>query len=135
MISRQELQGQWNQIVGQVRERWGQLTNDDLEQAEGNVEQLVGVIQQKTGESRRAIEDFLDQIADNGESFFQRAKSSIHDCADMAREQYEHVTQRVRDSYGQAEQLVKRRPAESAALVFGVGLIAGVLVSTLLRRS
>ena len=82
----------------------------------------------------RAIEEFFDQISENGQSLYQRAKSSIHDCADMAREQYEHVTQRVRDGYGQAEDLVKRRPAESAALVFGVGLIAGVLVSTLLRR-
>ena len=34
----------------------------------------------------------------------------------------------------QTEELVRRRPGESVAIVFGVGLVAGVLVSTLLRR-
>ena len=33
MITRQELEGHWNQVKGQVKERWGQLTDEELMQA------------------------------------------------------------------------------------------------------
>lgn len=134
MITRQELEGHWKQIVGQVREKWGQLTDDELEQAQGNTDQLVGVIQQKTGESRRAIEDFLHEAVENGRTVVERAKGVVHDYADRAREQYDFMADKVRDGYAEAEQMVQRRPAESVAVVFGVGLIAGLLASVLLRR-
>ena len=38
-INAQQLQGQWNQLKGQVREKWGQLTDDDLQLTGGNVDQ------------------------------------------------------------------------------------------------
>ena len=39
------LKGQWLQVKGRVRERWGKLTNDDLDQIQGGAEQLVGKVQ------------------------------------------------------------------------------------------
>ena len=61
-INTQELRGQWNKLQGRVKERWGQLTDDDLQIQGGNVDQLVGRIQQKTGEGREAIEKFLAEL-------------------------------------------------------------------------
>jgi uncharacterized protein YjbJ (UPF0337 family) len=133
MISRQELEGNWKQVVGQVREKWGQLTEDDLMQAQGNTEQLVGVIQQKTGESKRAIEEFLNEAIEGGKNMFQRVKDSAQDYAGRAQEQYERVAQRAREGYEEAEHLVQRRPAESVAIVFGIGLLAGLMASALFR--
>jgi len=34
MITREELKGRWNEIRGQIKQKWGQLTDDDLRQAE-----------------------------------------------------------------------------------------------------
>ena len=62
MINAQEMQGKWNKIRGQVKQKWGQLTDDDLTFQSGNVDQLVGRIQQKTGEGREAIEKFLGEL-------------------------------------------------------------------------
>ena len=45
MVNQQTLQGNWNEIKGKLRNRWGQLTNDDLQQAQGNVDQLIGQLQ------------------------------------------------------------------------------------------
>ncbi len=52
MINQQMLYGDWNEIKGQLRRRWGQLTDDDLPQIRGDAEQIIGAIQRKTGEAR-----------------------------------------------------------------------------------
>ena len=53
MVNTQEIQGSWNRIKGQVKEKWGNLTDDDLQIQGGNLDQLIGKIQKKTGESAR----------------------------------------------------------------------------------
>jgi uncharacterized protein YjbJ (UPF0337 family) len=69
MVNEQILRGNWNEIRGKLQERYGQLTNDDVREYEGNVDQLVGLIQQKTGESREAIVHYLDKLTESGASF------------------------------------------------------------------
>ncbi len=137
MITRQELEGQWNQVKGQVQQRWGELTDDELLEARGSADQLVGVIQQKTGESRRAIEDFLEQAIEGGGTIVQQVADTARVYADqaseVAREQYDHVTEKVRAGYEQAESVVQRKPVESVAVAFGAGIITGVLVGLVLK--
>jgi uncharacterized protein YjbJ (UPF0337 family) len=55
--------GNWKQFKGNVKARWGELTDDDLEQIEGRREALSGRIQERYGiardEAERRIEDWL----------------------------------------------------------------------------
>jgi uncharacterized protein YjbJ (UPF0337 family) len=48
--------GVWNQIKGKAKERWGNLTDDDLKQLEGRAEQLAGKLQQRYGLARQEAE-------------------------------------------------------------------------------
>ena len=73
MVNTQVLQGQWNQVRGQLKKKWGQLTDDDLRLTNGNIDQLVGKIQHKTGEAREAIEQFLDELTSQGASVVSQA--------------------------------------------------------------
>ena len=66
MVNEQQLRGSWNEIQGQLRTHWGQLTQDDVLAFGGNVDQLVGMIQRKTGDSREAIENFLNHLVEQG---------------------------------------------------------------------
>lgn len=50
------IEGNWKQISGKVREKWGQLTDDDLTQIDGKRDQLIGKIQQSYGLARDAAE-------------------------------------------------------------------------------
>lgn len=49
-------QGTWDRIKGKIRETWGDLTDDDMEQARGNFEQFAGRVKEKTGESAEEIQ-------------------------------------------------------------------------------
>ena len=57
MLNKDEFAGQWKQIRGQARQWWGRLTDNDLDQAGGNAEQIVGLIQQKYGYTREHAEE------------------------------------------------------------------------------
>jgi len=46
------LRGQWTQLKGKIREQWGKLTDDDLDEIQGRAEQLVGRLQQRYGIAR-----------------------------------------------------------------------------------
>jgi uncharacterized protein YjbJ (UPF0337 family) len=60
------LKGQWTQMKGKVREQWGKLTNDDLDQIQGHAEQLVGKIQERYGVAREDARRQFDRwMADN----------------------------------------------------------------------
>lgn len=58
------LRGNWNQLKGRVKERWGRITDDEVDSIQGRFEQLAGKIQEKYGRSReeaeREIEEFCE---------------------------------------------------------------------------
>ena len=57
------LRGQWNQLKGSVREQWGKLTSDDVDQIQGRTEQLVGRIQERYGVARDEAQRQVDAWA------------------------------------------------------------------------
>ena len=65
-MNRDVLEGKWKQLRGKVREEWGELTDDELDQIAGRREQLVGKVQEKYGytrdEAERQVDDFLDRV-------------------------------------------------------------------------
>ncbi|GAB1470723.1 CsbD family protein [Chloroflexota bacterium] len=61
------LAGKWKQLSGKIRERWGNLTNDELDQIAGVRDQLVGKIQEKYGYAREEAERQLDEFLEEAE--------------------------------------------------------------------
>ncbi len=138
MANQQQLEGSWNRLKGKLKERWGQLTDDELDEVEGDAEQLVGLIQQKTGQTRQQVERTLDEISEESGSYATQASEAARQYVDQASEALQdtadQVASRVRASYSSAEEMVQRKPAESVAIAFGTGLIAGVIVGLVARR-
>jgi uncharacterized protein YjbJ (UPF0337 family) len=130
MISSQELEGKWTTIRGKVKEKWGQLTDDDLHIASGNVDQLVGRIQQKTGETKQRIEAFFNDLV-RGEGVAGFANQA----RETAQQVGHQVADRARDGYRRAEHMVQEHPASSMAGVFVGGLLAGVCIGLMLSSN
>jgi uncharacterized protein YjbJ (UPF0337 family) len=59
------LKGKWHQLKGEVKSRWGKLTDDDLDRAQGDAEKLIGRVQERYGyqrdEAKREVDDFLQR--------------------------------------------------------------------------
>ncbi len=54
-------QGWWRQARGQVREWWGQLTDDEIDRVQGRYDKLVGLLQTKYGYSREQAEQEVER--------------------------------------------------------------------------
>ncbi len=139
MINEQVLQGHWNEIKGKLRSKWGQLTNDDVQNFDGNIDRLLGLIQRKTGEGREAIERFLNDVTAEGSSAFEQARETARDYAHQASERIQagsrQAAEAVRQGYEEAEEVVRRRPSEAAAVCFGAGILTGLVVALLIHRN
>lgn len=54
--------GKWKQLRGSLRETWGELTDDDLDQANGSAEKLSGILQEKYGKAKDTVEKELQDF-------------------------------------------------------------------------
>jgi uncharacterized protein YjbJ (UPF0337 family) len=57
------LKGKWKQFVGSAKIQWGRLTDDELDRAEGEVDRLAGLIQERYGVSREEAHRQIDDWA------------------------------------------------------------------------
>ena len=61
-----QISGKWKQVKGDVRTRWGELTDDEIEQIAGQRDVLAGKIQERYGiakeEANRQIDDWADRL-------------------------------------------------------------------------
>ncbi|WP_417743254.1 CsbD family protein [Salipiger sp.] len=56
------IQGKWKQLKGDAQTKWGELTDDDLDRAEGDREKLVGVVQERYGIAKDQAEREVDEF-------------------------------------------------------------------------
>lgn len=61
-MSNLKLKGTWNELKGKVKQKYAELTDDDLLYEEGKEDELVGRIQKKTGKARDEVVDWLNSL-------------------------------------------------------------------------
>jgi uncharacterized protein YjbJ (UPF0337 family) len=58
-----EIKGDWNITKGKLKQKWAKLTDDDLQFAEGKLEEVYGRIQKRTGENREVVEKAVKEAS------------------------------------------------------------------------
>lgn len=56
-MNTETLKGQWTQLKGHVRKQWGKLTDDDMDQVQGDAEILAGKLQERYGRTKEQAQD------------------------------------------------------------------------------
>ena len=57
-----QIEGKWKQAAGKVKEKWGKLTDDDLNVIRGKRDQLVGIIQERYGIAKDVAQKQVDEF-------------------------------------------------------------------------
>lgn len=65
MINWDQIQGNWKQFKGHIRQQWGKLTDDEIDQLEGRREVLIGKLQEKYGIAREEAEKQVKEFEKN----------------------------------------------------------------------
>ena len=72
-----QLEGKWKQVKGSVKEKWGKLTDNDLEMINGKQDQLAGKIQERYGvtkeEAEKQVRAWSDSVKDTDAERQRRA--------------------------------------------------------------
>lgn len=67
-MNKDVIEGKWKQLKGKARETWGDITDDEFEQAKGDAQQLAGLVQERYGRTReeaeKEVKAFYDQNPD-----------------------------------------------------------------------
>ncbi|MBE0408844.1 MAG: CsbD family protein [Anaerolineales bacterium] len=59
------LEAKWKQLRGKAKQKWGDLTDDDLDRIEGRYEELVGLVQEKYNRTREEAEQEVREFMNN----------------------------------------------------------------------
>ncbi|WP_152268449.1 CsbD family protein [Agriterribacter humi] len=57
-----KLKGSWNEVKGKIKQKYGDLTEDDLIYEEGKDDELLGRIQQKIGKSKQDVKKWIESL-------------------------------------------------------------------------
>lgn len=134
MATKEEAQGTWNQLAGAVKSKYSQITGDDLAGVNGNIQQLAGVIQRKTGKTREEIDEYLRSLSESTSTTVGRISEAASDMASKAsetiREGYDYAKEASRDGLKAATETVQHRPGESLLLAMGIGVVVGLIIGS-----
>ncbi len=61
-MSKLRLKGNWNELKGKVKQKYAEVTDDDLLYEEGKDDELIGRLQKKTGKARDELVDWLNSL-------------------------------------------------------------------------
>lgn len=133
MANQATLTGNWNELKGRVRAKWGQLTDDLLEQSKGNMDALVGTIQRSTGEAKEKIQEYLNAGMEQGSNLYNQASDAVRAGTDQVVAGAKQVGDTVKAGVDQTNQMIQARPLESMLFTFGAGIVVGLTLGLVLR--
>ena len=130
-----QVEGNWKQIKGRVKERWGKLTNDDLTAIAGRRDRLDGMIQERYGYARerlrKEIADWHGSLVSSREEKIASLRSGIPTLSSsderIADEQLAHTRSTAEKALNDAEEAFRRNPLVVIAVALGLGFLIGML--------
>ncbi len=132
VVSQDRIEGSWQEVVGAIQEKYGEISGDELARLRGSVEQLIGYLQRSTGDSRERIESMLTRCCQSAEQTVRHVSDEAAEYAQFADETVsEHCARAVgvvTSGYRETVEQLKRRPVETLAMAGGLGALAGLLV-------
>lgn len=121
-MQQEQVQGNWEQLKGNLLKEWGKLTEDDLQQVKGNWKVLKGKLIERYGltqeQAAEKYEQFMDKMAVDGSEI-------LANMSHMA----DNVNEKAHDMMQCCNSYVKNNPLKSVGMVALAGLVIGSLLA------
>jgi uncharacterized protein YjbJ (UPF0337 family) len=156
-MTNSQLESNWHTLKGKLKQRYGQLTDDDLTFAEGKGEELLGRLQETLGLSPEELNATLDDLDSSAQGMLEEVKAKAVEISDQVRAKaedvvedlkhraaalgedakaqgavaYDQARQRARGLWEDGEEYVRANPRESLLVAVAAGYFVGM---TLFRR-
>ena len=102
------IQGKWKQVSGDVKKFFGKLTDDDVQQINGNAEKMVGVLQERYGYTREQAQTEWSKFTKNRGDVWNDAKDTAHDAGNAMKDAAHDVKNAIKDKATDVKNAVKR---------------------------
>lgn len=90
VLNEENMKGKWKEAKGEIQKLWGKLTDDELEQAKGDMTALSGIIQQRYGESKESVQTKLNDawtgVKQGIASTAEKAKNAVSEASESAKQ-------------------------------------------------
>lgn len=111
-MNKDVIQGKWKQMSGDVKTFFGKLTDDDMQQIEGNSEKMLGRLQERYGYTREQAETewnkFNKQQGNMMNDAANQAKDSAHDAKNAVKDAAHDVKNAAKDTATDIKNALKR---------------------------
>lgn len=101
-MNQAQIKGQWKQVMGEAKRRWGRLADDDARIAEGDLEKLAGRIQEHYGDAKEAVREELTKLVAS-----LAAAAGTEGAEAVPQDDLDDLAERVQDHYDDAEDAVQ----------------------------
>lgn len=128
MTTKQEIKGDWNSIAGRVKEKYGEITDDELRQVDGNTDRLIGLVQRKSGQTREQVEAYVESLCQGECSVSDQVSQYAQSAGQAVRDGYQQVADSARGGFQHTSDAFSNRPMSSVSAAFGIGLLAGIAI-------
>jgi uncharacterized protein YjbJ (UPF0337 family) len=65
MLNQNQIKGNWKQIKGGIRNLWGKISDEELDQLSENISAVAGLVQEKYGETTESINSKIDRLMES----------------------------------------------------------------------
>ena len=75
-MNKDQFKGSWQQFKGEIKQKWGQFTDNDLLEAEGDYDKFLGVVQKRYGDKKEEVDNWAKDWYARRETLSRRATES-----------------------------------------------------------
>lgn len=126
------VEGNWDQLKGQVKKQWGKLTHDELSNISGSYDSLVGKVKEHYGytlnDAELEVNNFLKKTKNFKDNAEEDAESVSNDLLAKIHDSLESYKDQLKDVEANMTNLVKNNPLKTVGIAALVGFAVAKLV-------
>jgi uncharacterized protein YjbJ (UPF0337 family) len=118
-----DLYNSWKQLKGKVKKEWGELTDDDIQAINGNMEELVSRLISTYGYTKEYATQAIHKFLANS-----NLNESLANMRDKLSQKTEEVKENVEKYSSELYEVIKKSPVQSVLIASTLGLLMGLLL-------